>query len=80
MQEFKVKETKVKQFLGFKAESINSKSEFEKEIKALKSANDSFKAQLKKMKAQEIETEKSSQLEITELKSKVKNLEKAIIY
>ena len=31
------------------------------------------------MKAQEIETEKSSQLEIIELKSKVKNLEKAII-
>ena len=31
------------------------------------------------MKAQEIETEKSSQLEIIELKSKLKNLEKAII-
>ena len=42
MQEFKVKETEVKQLLGFKAESIKSKSEFEKEIKALKSANDSF--------------------------------------
>ena len=31
------------------------------------------------MKAQKIETEKSSQLEIIELKSKLKNIEKAII-
>ena len=31
------------------------------------------------MKAQEIEMEKSSELEIIELKSKLKNLEKAII-
>ena len=54
MQEFRVKETEFKQLLGFKAESIQSKSEFEKEIKALKSANDSFEAQLKKMKALEI--------------------------